>query len=451
MEIILLFLPLVAAFLVLADFKDPANRWGSLALLFASLGGLYSLTADFLTGLPKAVANPGLTRILDYLRITIFFKTPLILFPVALLIFTARYFRSEESRERRHKPILLLTLLIPVVIMYIVPLQLSDFTSLKRFLLITDLWALPYMTTAYYFLYQLIVSANDRIKTERLLTALTIGMMSLLYIIAVYILPFYHFAIFQINPYLVICFLGLFSFLTFKFGFLGFKVSIGNAYLDNAIKTVSSEGILLNHHIKDELVKISSCADNIIAAVGHDRDSIVRSTQTILASSGHISNVVERLRQYLYQVKINPTEQNLAAVVDEAIAYLEPDIQEKALAVHNHLHREIWIQGDRFYLVEVLKNIFQNSLEAMKNGGSIQIDFLRSSKNVTLVIADTGCGIASKDLPHVLEPFYTTKDPGCHFGLGLSYCHHIMQQHGGGLEIESAENCGTTVFLKFPS
>jgi two-component system, sporulation sensor kinase B len=451
MEIILLFLPLVAAFLVLADFKDPVNRWGSLALLFASLGGLYSLTADFLTGLLKTVANPGLTRILNYLLIVIFFKTPLILFPVALLIFTARYFRSEESRERRQKPILKLTLWIPVVMMYIVPFHLFDFTSLKRFLIITDLWALPYMTIAYYFLYQSIVSANDQIKTERLLTVLTIGMMSLLYIIAVYILPFYHYEIFQLNPYLVICFWGLFSFLTVKYGFLEFKVSIGNVYLDNAIKTVGSEVMLLNHHIKDEFVRISACADKIIAVADQDRATVVQCTKTILASSGYIGNVVERLQHYLYQANINPTEQNLAAVVDEAIAYLEPDIQEKALTVHNHLHREIWIQGDRFYLVETLKNIFQNSLEAMKNGGSIVIDFVDSPQSVTLVIADTGCGIAPQDLPHVMEPFYTTKDPGRHFGLGLSYSYHIMQQHGGGLEIESAENCGTRVFLKFPS
>jgi signal transduction histidine kinase len=83
-------------------------------------------------------------------------------------------------------------------------------------------------------------------------------------------------------------------------------------------------------------------------------------------------------------------------------------------------------------------------------GGSIKIDAVCSKRETTLVITDTGCGISPKDLPHILKPFYTTKDPKDHFGLGLPYCYSIMQQHGGRLEIESVENKGTTVFLKFP-
>ncbi|HBE79944.1 MAG TPA: hypothetical protein DDW65_19515 [Firmicutes bacterium] len=453
MEVTLIFLPLVAAFLLLTDFKEPANRWGGLTVLFASLGGLYSLTAHFWAGFLKAFAAPALNCILNYLLV-IFFKTPLILYPLALLMVTVHYSHFDYSRERRSKPIPVIILLIPAVVMYMIPLNLFDFSSLKQFLIITDLWAIPYMTSAYYFLFQAAVSGNHPFKSDRLLTVITIGMVSLLYIIAVYLLPLYHFghyAIFQFNPYLVICFLGLVSFLRVKYGFLGLKISIENVYLDNAIKTMGSEVSILNHHMKDRLVKISACAEIIIAEAGRDRNSIVRNTKTILALSGYILNVVERLHHYLYQVHIHPAQHNLAAIVNEAIAYLEPDIQEKALAVHNHLEREILIEGDRFYLVETLKNIFQNSLEAMKNGDSIQLDLVRSKKTVTLKISDTGCGIAPEDLPHVLEPFYTTKDPGCHFGLGLSYCYHIMEQHGGCLAIESRENCGTTVFLKFLS
>ncbi len=448
MEIILLYLPLVAAFLMLTDFKDPANRWGSLALLLASIGGLYSLTADFWTGLHKGIANPNLACILSGLPV-IFFKTPLVLFPVTLLMFTFRYSHLDYSRNLHPKPIVISVFMIPVVMMYMIPLNHLDLASVRRFLFITDLWALPYMTAAYYFLYRSIVTANYQIKTERLLNALIIGMMSFLYIIAVYILPFFRYAIYQFNPYLIIGFLTMLAFLTVKYGFLGVKLSIRSAYLDNAIKTIGSETVVIHHHIKEELEKISACAYNIITAAGFDQDMVAQSTQTILASSGYISNVVERLQQYLYQVNINPTEQSLAAIVDEAIAYLEPAIQEKAVTVHNHLQRELLIKVDRFYLGETLKEIFQNSLEAMKNGGFIQIDFEYSPENVILIIADSGCGIAPKDLPHVLEPFYTTKDSSRHFGLGLSYSYHIMQQHGGGLEIDSAVNSGTRVFLKF--
>lgn len=120
MEIILLYLPLVAAFLILTDFKDPANRWGSLALLLASIGGLYSLTADFLTGFHKGIGNSNLACILSYFPV-IFFKTPLVLFPVVFLIFTFRYSHPDYNWNLRQKSIIISILVIPVVMMYIVP------------------------------------------------------------------------------------------------------------------------------------------------------------------------------------------------------------------------------------------------------------------------------------------------------------------------------------------
>jgi signal transduction histidine kinase len=449
MEIILLYLPLMAAFLILTDFKDSANRWGIMALLLASIGGLYSLTRGFFIDFHKWIINSYGAHLLSYFPLLLF-KTPLVLYPVTFLMFTFRYSHPDYSRNLLQKPIILSTLMIPVVTMYMIPLNHLDFAAVRRFLFINDLWALPYMTTAYYFLYRSIVTANYQIKTERLLNALVIGIMSFLYIIAVYILPFFHYAIYQFNPYLIICFLALLAFLMVKYGFLGVKLSIRSAYLDNAIKTIGSETVVMNHHIKDELEKISACAYNIIIAAGFDQDRVTQSTQTILASAGYLSNVVERLQQYLYQVNINPTEQSLAAIVDEAIAYLEPVIQEKAVRVYNHLHREFLIKVDRLYLVKALTSILQNSLESMKKSGNIQIDLFHSSQNVTLIIADTGCGITSEDLPHVLEPFYTTKDPARHFGLGLSYSYHVMQQHGGGLEIKSSKESGTIIFLKFP-
>ncbi len=450
MEITLLFLPSVATFLLVTDFKDPTNRWGSLTLILASIGGLYSLFNPVMEGIFRQIADPGLIGFLRNLLTILFFKTSLCLFPVTLLIFTYYYSHSDDGWDRPRKPVLFFALLIPAAVMYIVPVSRIDFLSLRRFLLITDLWAVPYMAMAYCFLFKSVLSRNGKLIIERLITSIIIGLVSFLYLIAVYILPFYHYAMFIFNPYLVICFLGMVFLLAIRYGFLGFKVSVGNIYLDNAIKTVGSGVAVIDHNLRDKLIDISASASNIIAAASHDRSSIVQNTKTIMDSTGQISKVVERLHYYLHNITINPVQANLAAIVNEAITFFELRIQEQAILVDANLPRDLIIQGDRFYLVEALKNIFQNSLDAMKKGGSIHIEFSRSSKKVTLVITDTGCGFSQKDLPHVLKPFYTTKDPGRHFGLGLSYCYNIMQQHGGLLEIESIENIGTTVLLEFP-
>jgi two-component sensor histidine kinase len=334
--------------------------------------------------------------------------------------------------------------------MYFVPLNPKDYLSLRQFLIITDLWTFPYITMAYIFLYKSLVSGNQRFEADRPLTIITIVGISAIYVIAVYLLPFYHFSIFKLNPHLVIIFLGLFSFLALKYGFLGFKLSVRNLYIDNAIKTVDSEVSVLNCHIKDKIVQINACARDIEAAIGDDRNLIVKKAETILAVTGQVSSVAEQLHHYLDRIHLDPIRQNIVEVVKQAIALFEPQIKEKELRIANKLPRDLIIQVDRFYLSEVLKKILQNSMEAMATGGSIIIDVARSKRNMILIINDNGCGISSKDLPHILKPFYTTKDPSSHFGLGLPYCYNIMRQHGGMLEIESVENNGTTVFLNFP-
>lgn len=450
MDIYLLFLPLFITFLLLTDFKSPANGWGSLALSFAGLGGLYPLADRFCAWVFEKFAAPDLIRWLNKFLVIIFVKTPLCLFPVAVLMFAVYYSYWNANRVRPIKPWIILVFLIPAVVMYFISLNPKDYLSLRRFLIITDLWAFPYITTAYILLYKSVRSGNQRFETDRPLTILTIVVISALYVIAVYLLPIYYFPIFKFNPDLVICFLGLFSFLAIKTGFLGFKLSVGDVYLDNAIKTVDSEVSVLNIIIKDKLVQIVACARDISGAAEDDRGLIVEKSKIILAAAAQISNVTEQLHHYLDKIILNPTPQNMAEIVNRAIAFFEPQIQEKALRIDNNLPRDIIIEGDRFYLVEALKSILQNSLEAMEIGGSIKIDLARSKRNVTLMITDTGSGISPQDLPHILKPFYTTKDPERHFGLGLPYCYNIIRQHGGRLEIESVENNGTTVFLKFP-
>ena len=67
---------------------------------------------------------------------------------------------------------------------------------------------------------------------------------------------------------------------------------------------------------------------------------------------------------------------------------------------------------------------------------------------VTLVVSDTGKGIAAKDIKKIFDPFFTTKDGGS--GLGLSIVHKIIETHGGTIAVESRHNRGTTFTLTLP-
>jgi CheY-like chemotaxis protein len=69
---------------------------------------------------------------------------------------------------------------------------------------------------------------------------------------------------------------------------------------------------------------------------------------------------------------------------------------------------------------------------------------------VSLVVKDTGCGMAPEVLAHVFEPFFTTKGPGKGTGLGLSMVYGLVKQSGGYIMVESSPSVGTTVTSYFP-
>jgi signal transduction histidine kinase len=113
------------------------------------------------------------------------------------------------------------------------------------------------------------------------------------------------------------------------------------------------------------------------------------------------------------------------------------------------------IQADREQLRQLCLNLLTNAADAMPKGGTVAVRVAPCSINgnspaLGLEFADTGIGIASEDLPKVMEPFYTTKPEGKGTGLGLAICRRIVQEHHGVLEIRSELGRGTTVRSALP-
>jgi signal transduction histidine kinase len=110
------------------------------------------------------------------------------------------------------------------------------------------------------------------------------------------------------------------------------------------------------------------------------------------------------------------------------------------------------VEGDFNQLQQCVINLIFNAIDAMPQGGDIGIKAYMDQPGTCLVISveDTGTGIAAEDLPHIFEPFYTTKKEGYGVGLGLSTVYGIMDQHNGSVEARNRSDTGTTFLLKLP-
>jgi signal transduction histidine kinase len=111
------------------------------------------------------------------------------------------------------------------------------------------------------------------------------------------------------------------------------------------------------------------------------------------------------------------------------------------------------VPGSR--ILQVLGNLLDNAENAMPDGGEVNIRLEKKDRCVVLVFSDTGCGISPKDLPHIFEPFYTTRgiasggDQPC-AGLGLSVVHGIIGELGATIKASSQVQKGTTFTMSFP-
>jgi signal transduction histidine kinase len=113
------------------------------------------------------------------------------------------------------------------------------------------------------------------------------------------------------------------------------------------------------------------------------------------------------------------------------------------------------VRVDQNRIAQVFDNVIQNAIEAMsESGGTLSVNVTceaRKSENgreACIEFTDTGEGISSDVVSRIFDPFFTTKSSGT--GLGLSICHELVQAHGGEIQVESAQGCGTTVRILLP-
>jgi PAS domain S-box-containing protein len=194
------------------------------------------------------------------------------------------------------------------------------------------------------------------------------------------------------------------------------------------------------------------------------------------------SSTLEEVHQLLAEVRV--TAERSAALTAQLLAFarrqvIEPKVIEpnallrrlnallrrvlgEHIAVSIELGSSYCVRADTSQLEQVLLNLVTNARDSMPSGGrlvvqtaDVEVDAalartqpeVAPGQYVRITVADTGMGIPGADLPHVFEPFFTTRQGGT--GLGLATCYGIVKQTGGHITVSSALGQGTTfeVFL----
>jgi len=186
------------------------------------------------------------------------------------------------------------------------------------------------------------------------------------------------------------------------------------------------------------------------------RESVPELFAGVMASSKRIKHIVQDLKNYARQGSSVLNEIiDINGVLNAAALLLDNQLRKSTDSLEITYGYGIpHFQGNFQKIEQVIINVLQNACEAIEDKTkSIRISTGFDPENmlVWLKVSDEGQGINSDDLPHVTDPFFTTKRTCGGTGLGLSISSRIMREHGGDMTFHSRQGAGTTVTLTFPA
>jgi len=237
------------------------------------------------------------------------------------------------------------------------------------------------------------------------------------------------------------------------------------------------EGVVI---VLEDISKIRKLENQIrraekLSAVGELASGIAHEIRNPL---GIIKTIAQTINNDIHDEEINEGleiivhEVNRANVVIKGLLdFAKPDIHQKKYHSINKLISDVLLiidkytqqhhvevnyeyKDDRSILVDADKlkqafiNIIFNAVQAMPDGGSIDISLAAPNDYVKVSFKDTGIGIPKDIVEKIFEPFYTTKNTGT--GLGLAITHRIIEEHEGHIEIDSNLGEGTRINIYLP-
>ncbi len=133
-----------------------------------------------------------------------------------------------------------------------------------------------------------------------------------------------------------------------------------------------------------------------------------------------------------------------------------PYASQNDVTVRRQISNDVTMEGIRDDIARLILNMLKNAIDYNTKGGVVTLTLARENSNIVLTIADTGIGIAAKDIPHIFDRFYKADTARVQkevtgSGLGLSIVKEILARHNGKVEVQSILQKGTTFTFRFPA
>lgn len=223
---------------------------------------------------------------------------------------------------------------------------------------------------------------------------------------------------------------------------------------DEAVRRLTAR---IAHEFGNILTVVLSKADLLADAASPEPAQVRADLEDLRRAARRGADMTETMLSFCRTQPVETTVVDLARIVEGMKATIDRLLPEDVeVRMGPATPGRLRVRADAGAIQQILLNLVANARDAVPDGGVVEVTTERTCSDaggevVSLLVADTGPGIAPELRERVFEPFYTTKEPGRGVGLGLSLVHGLARQHGGTVTIEDTPGGGAAVRVRFPA
>jgi len=177
---------------------------------------------------------------------------------------------------------------------------------------------------------------------------------------------------------------------------------------------------------------------NILLDETSSEDPVRQDLQLIVEQAARCKKIVAGLLNFARKNQVNHQDQDIRKLTEQSVAGVVFPDNVKAVIIDRTTNPDAAIDAEQ--MTQVLTNLFKNAIDAMPDGGTLEIHLEDTVSDVIFNVSDTGTGIKEEDKGKIFEPFYTTKGLGKGTGLGLATSYGIVKMHKGQITVETNDD-----------
>jgi signal transduction histidine kinase len=179
------------------------------------------------------------------------------------------------------------------------------------------------------------------------------------------------------------------------------------------------------------------------------REEYLSFTELIFKEIRRVNEIIGQFLTLSRPFALNLKHSSLQELIKNLTTLLKEEASSQGIEIQTERNSDFpLIEMDEEKLTQAFLNIMKNGMQAMEQGGVLQVETQSFKDRVEVSFSDSGSGIPPEQMEKIFNYYYTTKEEGV--GLGLPIAHRIIEAHGGQLKVESQVGSGTKVTVSLP-